>query len=128
MTGAAERRQNQAERGGQTPGCWNLDFCLVCLLVTVQSPTPQINGLLLSLCSVIAGSTTQNTTDALYIYIRPNCHTMSLSRANWTPCILGVQFICFPKSSNNSTGEMLLLCSIYGCRHGIQRTEITDPR
>ena len=45
--------------------------------MSVQSPLPQLNGLLLSLCSTVAEKTTQKVMDASYINIRPGCHAVS---------------------------------------------------
>lgn len=127
--GAAARRQNEAEAVAWAPRCWHLDSCLACLSVTVlvpvQDPRPQIHGQCLSFCSIIAGNTTQNRTDALHVNIKSGCHAMSWSGVNWTPCAPGTSLIFYappPNPQNNSTGEMLLLHSIYGFGHETQRT------
>lgn len=97
--GAAARRQNEAEAVAWAPRCWHLDSCLACLSVTVlvpvQDPRPQIHGQCLSFCSIIAGNTTQNRTDALHVNIRSGCHAMSWSGVNWTPCAPGTSLIFY---------------------------------
>lgn len=119
MTAAAARRQNEAEAVSWAPRGWHLDPCLACLSVTVlvpvQDPRPQIHGQCLSFCSIIAGNTTQNMTDALHVKIRSGCHATSWSGVNWTPCAPGTSLVFFPPQILKATlrGDAIIMLILW---------------